>query len=111
MVVALVTTREPLHLRWELSKPAFAATVTDVGLAGQGGVEPGRRSRIGLFRVTNVVPVSGGILFYEANGSLFDDAGFAYLPAGPDPGLENGSFESQVFRHLGGPWYTFTAGS
>jgi hypothetical protein len=46
---------------------------------------------------------------WHEDGAFFDDAGFAYLPEGPTASLENGSFESPVFRHLGGPWYRWTA--
>ncbi|MGY0002335.1 hypothetical protein [Micromonospora sp. I033] len=48
-------------------------------------------------------------MFYEANGYLIDDAGFAYLPDGPSPDLETPDFESPVFKHLGGAWYSWTA--
>ncbi|MBM7785503.1 hypothetical protein [Tenggerimyces flavus] len=64
---------------------------------------------MGSYEVIRVETVPGGVLFYEANGNLFDDAGFAYLPGGPTPELENGGFESPNYRHLGGPWYAFTA--
>ena len=40
---------------------------------------------------------------------LRDDADFAYLPDGPNPSLENGSFESPAFKRLGGGWYSWTA--
>jgi hypothetical protein len=41
--------------------------------------------------------------------SFLDDAGFAYLPSGPDRKLDNAGFESPEFRALGGGWYTWTA--
>jgi hypothetical protein len=46
---------------------------------------------------------------YEATGDFLDDAGFAYLPDGPDPELGNGSFEVPQFVHLSGDWYSFTS--
>jgi hypothetical protein len=53
--------------------------------------------------------VPQGVIFEEANGGLVDDSGFAWLPHGPDPSMENGSFERPEFRHLSGPWYAWTA--
>lgn len=34
--------------------------------------------RIGMYRITAVYRVSGGVVRSEANGAFFDDAGFAY---------------------------------
>ena len=54
--------------------------------------------------------IDGAWIVYETSGSgMFDDAGFAYLPAGPTDGLGEGSWESPRFVHLGGPWYSWTA--
>lgn len=66
-------------------------------------------STFGSYRIIAAYHVPGGVVFQERNGNLFDDAGFAYLPGGPTPDLENGSFESPIFRHLGGAWYSWTA--
>ncbi|MGI8686105.1 MAG: hypothetical protein ACR2MO_13635 [Acidimicrobiales bacterium] len=65
--------------------------------------------RLGSFEITHIDKVDNGLLFYEQTGNLFDDAGFAYLPAGPTPDLESGGFESPQFRSLGGGWYAWTA--
>src|SRR5919108_100061 len=46
---------------------------------------------------------------WTTHWEVIDDAGFAYLPDGPDPALEAGWFESPDFHHLGGPWYAWTA--
>ncbi|WP_157728160.1 hypothetical protein [Actinopolymorpha singaporensis] len=109
IVLVLVVMTVPLQMRWGLSKPAFDAVVEDAALATSEQVDIRKASWIGLYHISRVTRVPGGFVFYEANGSLFDHAGFAYLPDGPTPRLENGSFESPTFRHLGGPWYTFTA--
>lgn len=65
--------------------------------------------RLGLYQVTSVWRVEAGVLFYEKTGALSDDAGFAYLPDGPSPDVENGLFESPRFRRLGEGWYAWTA--
>jgi hypothetical protein len=49
------------------------------------------------------------VIIYESTGLFFDDAGFAYLPHGPDDRLGNGAFEAPSFRSLGGGWYSWTA--
>ncbi len=59
--------------------------------------------------MTSVWRVEGGVIFYDKVGSLFDDAGFAYLADGPSTELENGLFENPQFRSLGGGWYAWTA--
>jgi hypothetical protein len=46
---------------------------------------------------------------WEAIGSGLGDAGFAYLPDGPKPTLESGSFEAPSFKNLDGVWYSWTA--
>jgi hypothetical protein len=91
----------PLRARWLASRPAFEAAVESAG-ADDG--------RIGLFSIRHVRRDGEAVIFTEANGAFFDDAGFAYLPDGPHPGLENGSFESPQYTHLGGPWYSWAAG-
>jgi len=53
--------------------------------------------------------VRGGAIFYEDHGAMFNDAGFAYLPHGPNRSVANTNFEAPVFSHPGGPWYSWTA--
>jgi hypothetical protein len=109
LVVATLATAAPLQVRWELSQPQFDAAVQEMTRDKPDEIAVTDTARIGLYEVTYVTSVEGGILFYEANGSLFDDAGFAYLPNGPSPQMESGDFEDPAFQHLGGPWYAFTA--
>jgi hypothetical protein len=97
----------PLRARWALSEGGFDRAVTEIQQ------HPERASsfegRIGSYDITWVVVVDRGVLFYDSKGAFIDDAGFAYLPDGPYPGLENGGFERPRFRHLHGPWYAWTA--
>ena len=117
VVVALLLAADvPFEARWAMSRSFFEAEVQRAGSAGlpEGSAAdwvgldvPGR---LGAYRVTEAYRVGdGGVVFFEANGNLFDNAGFAYLPNGPSPGLENESFEAPQFRHLEGKWYVWTA--
>ena len=65
--------------------------------------------RIGSYTIWNVDQVGDPLIFYERQGALFNDAGFAYLPSGPFAELSTGWFEAPRFRHLGGPWHSFVA--
>ncbi len=98
----------PLRTRWAVSRTAFENLVKEVD-SGRGGTERVPYGRIGLYQISHIDPVEGGILFYEETGNLFDDAGFAYLPQGPSPSLANGSFENPQWRALGNDWYAWTA--
>jgi hypothetical protein len=106
--VALVA-QLPLKARWAADRSAFDSSVRP-GLPG--GLEGVRRigsmPAIG-YEITSVWRVPEGVLFKEANGSFFDDAGFAYLPNGPSVDMDQPDFESPTFTHLGGPWYSWTA--
>jgi hypothetical protein len=110
-VIALLVAGMPLQARWALGRGAFETVVDDLPETPIGSERTVLHvpARLGSYRIIAAYHVPGGVLFYEANGALFNDAGFAYLPDGPTASLENGSFESPVFRHLGGPWYSWTA--
>ena len=60
-------------------------------------------------RVFFAYQVGENVILYEANGDFIDDAGFAYLPRGPDRRLSNANFEAPVFKRLGDGWYSWTA--
>jgi hypothetical protein len=100
----------PLRVRWAGSRGAFERVAQQVieGDRSTEVSEPFDR-RLGLYRVASVWRVKNGVLFYDSVGSLSNDAGFAYLPDGPSPRLENGLFESPQFRPLGGGWYAWAA--
>lgn len=66
-------------------------------------------SRIGTFEITDGYQVGSNVILMEANGAFLNNAGFAYLPDGPDDRLGNGSFEAATFRSLGGDWYSWVA--
>ena len=108
IVYLLIVGSVPLRLRWAASEPAFERLVASVDSSTTPPLR-GEATRIGWYDITNIVVVDDGILFYEDHGAFLDDAGFAYLPHGPYPGLENGGFENPRFVHLHGPWYAWTA--
>jgi hypothetical protein len=102
----LIAGNVPERLRWAASRPAFDQFAG--GLAANPGLATPQR--LGLYSVDEAQKVPGGWIVYEDGGTgLFDDAGFAYLPGGPTPNLGDGSWEGPQFRHLGGPWYAWTA--
>jgi hypothetical protein len=113
VVGLLITTDIPLTVRWQVSRPWFEGQVADLPPVTFSDNEDwhGRDvpPLVGLYRIDSIDQAPAGVIFYEANGAGFDDAGFAYLPAGPQPSLETGSFEDPQFRHLGGHWYAWTA--
>ncbi|RZU76974.1 hypothetical protein EV384_5686 [Micromonospora kangleipakensis] len=111
VMLVLLVTGVPLRARWALSRDAFEAVVAELPERSPAtGFDPVPvPTTVGSYRITRAYLVSGGVVFYEENGAFFDDAGFAYLPDGPTPSLGNGSFESPVFRPLGGGWYRWTA--
>jgi hypothetical protein len=107
VALALIVADVPLKARWALSRSDFAAVVDEA--FEEGDFASTEDQRIGLYNVTHLYRQGEAIIFYERTGMFSDDAGFAYLPNGPFPELENGGFERPEFRHLGGPWYAWTA--
>jgi hypothetical protein len=107
ILTLLLGVHAPLKLRWELAKADFERTIADLS-----DKPPGlwwETSRIGTYEIINVEKVKGGVIFHESAGAGFDDAGFAYLPYGPTPDLENTGFENPQWRALGDGWYAWTA--
>lgn len=111
LVVGLAATNLPFRLRWELSRGAFEAQVQQLPPEPGDGddwvviSEPGH---LGLFGVSSVQRAPGGVVFEEPLGG-FDDTGVAWLPHGPDPRMENGSFERPTYWHIEGPWWGWAA--
>jgi hypothetical protein len=112
--VLLLAVQAPLQVRWHLREGDFNRVVASLNttagtpIAGEGFVEVPHR--IGGYSITSADRVPGGLIFYESHGSIFNDAGFGWFPAGPDAeALEDGTFENPQFTHLHGPWYAWTA--
>jgi hypothetical protein len=111
LVIGMAWARLPLRARWELAKADFeraarqAPPVTDADEWVAFDV-PGR---IGSYRVIQSYRVGDAVIFYDSKGSLFDDAGFAYLPSGPFDELSTGWLDAPQFWSLGDGWYTWTA--
>jgi hypothetical protein len=99
VVVALVVADAPLRARWILSRTAFEAAV-------ESG-EP-QAGQLGLFEIRSVSRQDEAVWFTETHTGLFTSGGFAYLPDGPSQSAGMGEWSE--YRHLGGPWYAWTAG-
>ncbi|MFC4042205.1 hypothetical protein ACFO1B_27585 [Dactylosporangium siamense] len=111
LTLVLLAVGAPLRMRWSAGRQAFAAVVAGhpIPPAGSEWTQFDVPERLGSYRVVVAYWVPGGAVFYEGHGNLFDDAGFAYLPAGPTAELNTGLFEGPRFRSLGGGWYQWTA--
>lgn len=107
IVLALILVDAPLRPRWAMSRSAFEGVVQEAMKDESFSSTESRR--LGSYEVFYVYRQGEAVIFYEDNGAFFDDAGFAYLPNGPFPELENGGFERPKFQHLGGRWYAWTA--
>lgn len=107
LVVTLLVADVSLRARWSVSRSDFEAVVDEV--MKDEDYRSIENQRLGFYDITSIYRQGEAIIFDERNGDFFDDAGFAYLPNGPFPELENGGFEAPQFRHLGGPWYAWTA--
>lgn len=107
LCVGLLYQDVPLKVRWHLSRSEFQGAVDEA--MADGDDWSGERQRLGLYTVRTAYRQGEAVIFYERHGALSNDAGFAYLPDGPFPELENGGFENPQFRHLDGNWYTWTA--
>jgi hypothetical protein len=107
VVLALIVSEAPLKARWSLGRSDFESVAREA--LQDEDYSDTESQRIGLYNITHVYRQGEAVIFYERTGVLSDDAGFAYLPNGPFPELENGGFERPEFRHLGGPWYAWTA--
>lgn len=95
----------PLRARWAVSRADFNQAVALVQR------DPARaeelEGQIGWYSINSIQVVDGGVLFDEWTGGFFDDSGFAYLPDGPDGGVERAWLDSVVLLHLSGPWYAW----
>lgn len=111
VTVVLLVVGVPVRARFEFARSDFDAYVA--GLEAQGDFEKwvpiDAPENLGGFDILWAYQVGENVIIYEATGLFFDDAGFAYLPEGPDSRLGNGSFEAPSFRSLGGGWYAWTA--
>jgi len=105
-----------LQARFGASRSDFEAVVAEQGPpTHRGGREdfPGScPTRIGSFALEKCEVIDGGYLFIQQRAALGDDAGFAYLPAGP-PGQDSaasGGLQPDQLVHLSGSWYGWSCG-
>ncbi len=113
MAVALaVSLHLPLRARFGLAKEDFDNFARAANAAGPSEdwtlLQP--PDRIGSYGIVRAYQAGRNVILFEATGKGLDNAGFAYLPEGPDATLTNVHFEDPHFRSLGGKWYAWTAG-
>lgn len=111
VTAGLLVADVPLQARWQLSRPAFEE-VADGAAPGLARTETRPLEdggRIGSYQTWMAYQQGEAVIFHVRGGGFIDDSGFAYLPEGPFPELETGSFERPEFTSLGGGWYRWTA--
>ena len=95
---AAVKHEKLLLIRLKLSEPALREFVQKVPF-GTNEEFSGKKQWVGLFRVSDVQHLDGGVRFITAKGFL-DGTGLAYWPKGRPP-VSQGDY----YRHLCGPWW------
>lgn len=111
-VLALASSDLLLRARFGFDRGAFEEVVATLppGTGTDDFVAVSLRERgVGSYTITGIYRIRAGIVLYERHGCFLNDAGFAYLPRGPEGIQGNGAWESPQFRHLGGAWYAWTA--
>lgn len=113
LTLVLLCTDAPFKTRWAASQGAFAAAVAGHPIPPPGSAWESLTvpRRLGLYTITSAGWVPGGAIFYEAQGDVFNNAGFAYLPGGPTADVETTARQSAYFHPLGGGWYRWTGTS
>jgi hypothetical protein len=95
--VASVGRRLPLHARFILSRGAMERMAQQVQADPNAGAST---TRIGLYRVSRVEPIPGGMRFVIDGTGFLDRWGFAYSPNGAPA---SGGLDE--YEHFRGPWY------
>jgi hypothetical protein len=97
IALTLVWTEAPFQARYRLSRGAMDSTARRV-MRDPGSAD--RIDRIGLWNVSAVERVPGGMRFLVDGSGFIDFGGFAYSPNGPPQGADIADYE-----HLDGPWW------
>jgi hypothetical protein len=115
--VVLVVTGVPLRARFDASAAGLEAAVaaaeqhrTAAGARKDdwGGVFPTRcPSQAGLYAIAECHRFGLGYIFIETWNPVTDTSAFVYLPGGPRANGVTGALVHD-FRHLSGPWYSWT---
>lgn len=108
LVAGLLVSGLAFDVRWAASQASFDQAV--VAATAPAGITTATPGRMGLYRILGEPQVIGDAVFFHhpLGGGVFDDAGFAYLPAGPTPDVE-ASFESLRTRQIDGSWYRWSS--
>ena len=109
LAIVLVVSGVPLRVRWALSESSFATYAATAPAADSSDewINLPPPGRLGLYWIDEAEQAGEAIIFYPQTGAK---DGFAYLPNGPSAELYERWYPAPSFRHLGGPWYTFTSG-
>lgn len=110
VTVALLWADVPFKLRWRMARPRFERVVAlaDPHLARTDDHDIEAPRHLAGYEVY-VRQQGEAVIFTVVGAGFVDDEGFAYLPKGPFPELESGSFENPQFCSLGGGWYWWSA--
>lgn len=117
--LALLSVRDnddgvPRRQHWESDQAAFDGLAHDLPAPpppGSNRTPFSVPNKVGSYELETIAyRVTCGAMFYDAGASTSShDKGFAYLPDGPAPSVQNSSFGQPRFRHLGGAWYSWAA--
>jgi len=106
-----------LQARFGSSLADFEAVVAEAGapthqVAGREAFPGSCPSRIGSYPIEKCELIRGGYLYLQQRAALGDEAGFAYLPAGPpsEDLTASGGLRPDQFSPLGGHWYGWSCG-
>ncbi|GAB2655526.1 hypothetical protein GCM10027088_37090 [Nocardia goodfellowii] len=99
-LAALVWYEIPERAGWEITRGILEDQAVDC-------VNPGERTRLGVYLVRFVERRDGGCLFYIDGGDL-DRSGFAYFPDNPPPVLGRPPGPGIGYEDFDGDWYRFT---
>ncbi|GAA2897025.1 hypothetical protein GCM10010517_62060 [Streptosporangium fragile] len=105
-VAALIGAGAPMDARFALSEASMERLARAVSAGTHTGDGEGW---VGLFPVSSVDRVEGGVSFTLEDVGFVTRHGFAWRPGGP-PAYDDGNHDDGdfVYRHIRGPWYEWT---
>jgi hypothetical protein len=107
LLTLFLVSNASLYARWAASESAFADEVRDfpnpmpVNGAVDDQMEIAVPSHLGAYEIDYAGRIPGGYIFRDVHGGMLDEAGFAWLPAGPP------TLPGWTFAYIDGSWYTY----